>query len=281
MKISELITEGRGNRGPRGKNATIRYLEALPSTMLDRTYIHTSDILKVGIKPGGNLADPSRLEPVGIYTYGARYWLKIKGNTPYSARRYLHVISCKERTKQASLEETARLIQNFQEKHPDNATGASSQLTSYLRKQGYGLVTMEWERSIEHVILGREFISGIETFDSYHPVPGARVWQDDFAPNPGFDYSLARTGLDIHKEWLKANPDVARRLELGWVIGVDDPEIMYHVDPRELAQTRMVVHALRSGIDLSSEQKSKLGRSLRAAYRELQDLPMKKIPSRK
>lgn len=246
------MAEGRGNQGPRGTEAVIKHLQGLSSDLLDRTCIHTSKINKIGIKPGENITTDN-LEPVGIYAYRARRWLKVLGNVPYRGFPYLHVITLRPGIKQASIEETKQLALGFEREvlghsyDDGEAAGASGGFTKYLIGKGYGTVSQVKDDGFtEIIILGRQFIERTRTFDAYHLPPGTEKDDDDGVAT--FGYDRARTGLGRHAAWLEAHPRIAQ------ILGIDDSWNLNNRGPDEFSRIRLILNALRTGTWLSAKQ---------------------------
>lgn len=214
--------------------------------------MHNSGTAKVGIKPGNNIMGFD-LEPVGIYTYAARDWLERLGGMPYRGFRYLHAITIKSGTQQASPAATQQLIARFVEDEPDHWPdyGASGQLTRYLISRGYGVVSQVGQGATESIILGRQFIEQIRTFDAYHPPRSGKEWAD--AGVAKFEYELDRIGLGGHAAFLAANPGLAQRLGIG-SLSHGGPLHVWGAGPGDLSRIKLVVHALANGIKLTPEQ---------------------------
>ena len=243
MRISELLDESRGNQGERGLAAVS---DLISSSDRKNTYVHTSMIPKVGIKPGDNLT--AGLEPVGIYTFRADDWYKAQGDMYFKPLRYIHVIKLKPNTKSVNSQVYDQLVQDFITENPDiDQDMSSGKLTLWLKKKQIGMVSrIHFGNEVEYIILGREFISHIQTFDTYHLPPGAKHRFDDVNQAVEFNYQKARTGLEPYTEFLKQNPDLDDELE--W----------WYASPRDLAKVRLLLYALKNQIALSPTQQQKL-----------------------
>jgi hypothetical protein len=243
MRISELFAESKGNQGARGIEAVMDHIS---SSDRKNTYVHTSMIPKVGIKPGDNLS--AEIEPVGIYTFRADHWYKASGALHFKPMRYIHVIKLKPNTRAANSKVFPQLLQEFIQENPTiNRETASGKLTVWLKKHQYGMVErLNFANEFEYIILGREFISHIQTFDTYHLPPGAKDKFDWVNTDVEFNYEKARTGLEPYREFLKQNPELEDELE--W----------WYANPRNLAKIRLLLYALKNQITLSPEQQGKL-----------------------
>jgi hypothetical protein len=243
MRISELFAESKGNQGARGIEAVMDHIS---SSDRKNTYVHTSMIPKVGIKPGDNLT--AGLEPVGIYAFRADDWYKANGAMYFKPLRYIHVIKLKPNTKSVNSQVYDQLVQEFNEENPDiDQYQSSGKLTLWLKKKQIGMVARKhYGNEVEYIILGREFISHIQTFDTYHLLPGAKNNFDNVNNDVEFNYDKARTGLAPYAEFLEQNPELEDELE--W----------WYANPRNLAKIRLLLYALKNQITLSPVQQGKL-----------------------
>jgi hypothetical protein len=249
MRIKDLIVEGKGNQGPRATAALIDYLKTLTKAQLKRTYVHTSSIAKVGIKPYNNVTI-NETEPVGIYTYNAIDWLKRKGSMSYSGLPYIHAIRIKTSTKVADWAQTEALMRKFIQENPAQAEqGASALLTKYLIRMGYGMVSRPFEWDIEYIILGRQFIENVHTFDAYHMPTNVKHEFDPMSGETLFDYALAKTGLSQYDDFLNSNPELKQDLMIDY---------LDNKNPAVIAKIRYLLYALKNNLTLTKEQQKNL-----------------------
>lgn len=243
MRISELLDESRGNQGERGLAAVMNYIS---SSDRKNTYVHTSMIPKVGIKPADNLS--TEIEPVGIYTFRADHWYNARGDLHFKPMRYIHVIQLKSSTKSVNSKVYQQLVQEFIKDNPSiDQDQASGKFTVWLKKHHIGMVERRnFADELEYIILGREFISHIQTFDIYHLPPGAKDKFDWVNTNMEFNYQKARTGLEPYEQFLEKNPKLDNELE--W----------WYAHPRDLPKIRLILYAIKNQIALSPNQQQKL-----------------------
>ena len=243
MRIRELLDESRGNQGERGLAAV---MDLISSSDRKNTYVHTSMIPKVGIKPADNLSND--IEPVGIYTFRADHWYNARGDLHFKPMRYMHVIKLKPTTKSVNSKVYQQLVQQFVKENPSvDQDQASAKFTIWLKKHNIGMVERRnFADELEYIILGREFISHIQTFDTYHLPPGAKDKFDWANTNVEFNYQKARTGIEPYEEFLKQNSDLEDELE--W----------WYAHPRDLPKIRLILYALKNQIALSPNQQQKL-----------------------
>jgi len=157
------------------------------------------------------------------------------------------VIKLKPNTKSVNSKEYRQLVQQFVKENPSVDHQASAKFTVWLKKHNIGMVERRnFADELEYIILGREFISHIRTFDIYHLPPGAKDKFDWVNTNVEFNYAKARTGLEPYTEFLKQNPDLDD--ELDW----------WYASPRDLAKVRLLLYALKNQIALSPTQQQKL-----------------------
>lgn len=262
MRLIELLGEDKRYPQVRGLDAVISHLHQLGSGA--RRYIHMSDIPKVGLKPK-NQTGTGTLEPVGIYTYRSDLWLNGDDLGRWGADAlYVHVIKVKPGTRIAGSVQTREALDNLKaempEKFPGHIQDPSGLANKYLRKLGYGVVVRKVQGQWEYIILGRDFIDNITTFQIVHLPKGATGGVDDMQGFTEFTYTDKALGIEPYKDLLLADPTLRRRL--GFMVSQRPPGQPLHwsfdQSPRKLTKIKLLLHALKNKTKLTPDQQQQL-----------------------
>ena len=170
MRFREILEARKNpavNNERNGRAALFDYLESLDSDELKRTYVHFSTTAKLGINP--NMSGTGEyFEPVGIFTYPARNYIKRKGDVQYGGNMPIaHVITIKPEMhtvynqieRNLDGKRTTTLYAKLQQKYPDIKSDKGRVLaTKYLINQGYNLILTLGAWPEETVILNPKAI---------------------------------------------------------------------------------------------------------------------------
>ena len=262
MGMTEFLGEDKRYPQARGLDAVISHLHQLGPGA--RRYIHMSDIPKVGLKPK-NQTGTGTLEPVGIYTYRSDLWLNGEELGRWGTDAlYVHVIKVKPGTRIAGSVQTREALDKLKaempEKFPGHIQDPSGLANKYLRKLGYGVVVRKVQGHWEYIILGRDFIDNITTFQIMHLPKGATSGVDNVEGWTEFTYTDKALGIDPYKDLLLADPTLAWRL--GFMVSQGPPGQPLHwsfvSNPRKLAKTKLLLRALKTKTKLTPAQQQQL-----------------------
>jgi hypothetical protein len=183
MRIREILEARRNpsvNNERNGRDALLKYLKSLDDDTLARTYVHFSTMNKLGVNPGAT-GTGKPFEPMGIFTYPAREYLKRKGNVGYAGNYPIaHVITIKSQMHKVYVEtdnrywEPRKFYARLEQEYPNIEYGDSKGrflASEFLIKQGYNLIVTNQTYPLETVILNPKSIEKdkIITIEFVHP----------------------------------------------------------------------------------------------------------------
>ena len=175
MRLFEIIAEARKNptinNQRNGPPALFNYLRTMDNDTLSRSFIHFSNVEKLGIRPtGGSSWQP--LEPIGIFSYPAKEWLDNYGEVEYAGSYPIaHVITIKKShfTKYSEgpwPQQPEKLYDKMAAMYPEHAQNPKVnyriKTTAYLIKQGYNLIDTNVASPAEVVILNIKAIEKVK-----------------------------------------------------------------------------------------------------------------------